>query len=74
MSKKLKVEKLYWIKKANIWFATMPFGVYSIRENSKGKFDVYFNQLLELSDLENTVVAKKTIYKVYKYKVRECCR
>ena len=43
-----------------------------IKGNSSGKLDVLFNNLLIITDCQNSVEAKKLARKDFKEKVREC--
>lgn len=68
----MKIVKFHWVKKGNMFFTHTPFGPYMIKGNSSGKLDVLFNNLLIITDCQNSVEAKKLARKDFKEKVREC--
>ena len=68
----MKIIKFFWVKKGNNLTTYSPFGPYTIKENSLRSFDVYFNNLLLLHNIDTTIEAKKLARKDFKDKVKEC--
>lgn len=69
----MKIKKYEWTKKGVNFRMFTPFGYYEIVSNSLNPtYNVLFNGIIILTDINNYVIAKKEARKDFKNRVKDC--